>query len=278
MSDNYDDQYGDLWDDPTSDGGQLLPAWDGTILAAEFMVNPKYNPETVRSQFQIRVDSHEVEDSQVEPGTIFSEELNVGDLSTWSIEEDGQLILKNDGGPPKPDTKSGYGQIIAAAVGKATYDHRVRGGERNDKGWLPKATSKLEGADEVVEILRERGQPHRATIWPGLQFHFERLIFQFYSKDGDEVVDYELVLPTKFLGVDEDVDGSFEVDESDAGGGASSNGEVDEEALVELAQTFEADQHRQFVAKAMQDFDGVDAEAIMDDSEKGLFAKAQAAK
>lgn len=53
---------------------------------------------------------------------------------------------------------------------------------------------------EVLEELEGRGETYEADTWEGLKLHIERKQFSFRNRETQEQVNYEVPLPTDYLG------------------------------------------------------------------------------
>lgn len=59
----------------------------------------------------------------------------------------------------------------------------------------------VELGPEIIKELKARGETFQADTFEGLRFHMERKKFQFKNRKTGEASEYEVVLPTDFLGV-----------------------------------------------------------------------------
>lgn len=57
--------------------------------------------------------------------------------------------------------------------------------------------------DEVIEELMERGEATEADTWEGLRFHFQNKTYPIKDSETGEISNYDVSLPTEYLGVDE---------------------------------------------------------------------------
>lgn len=179
---DYDSTYD--WDDAV--GGGLLDSYVGTVTSSEFGIDEDYRPDTIRAMWTIELVEQDDPDVELEPGDEINEAYNVGNDSTWELLEGGKAVGKIDGKRAKFNNNSAFGRIVAAASKGAHYGDEEK--------------TRLEGADKLLELLRERGPGTVADIWEGLTFRFERLDFSFFSKEDDEEVEYQRVCPTEFIG------------------------------------------------------------------------------
>lgn len=250
----YEDQFD--WNDATSGG--LLSEYVGTITSGEFGVDEDYNDETVRAMFDIELVSHDDPDVDLEPGDVLHEAFNAGKTSTWEASADGRTISRVDGKRPRFASQGGYGRLIEMV--------------------MPGKKDSMEGADKLIEVIRERGPATNIDIWKGLTFRFKRLPFSFTNSDN-ELVEYERTYPVEFLG---------EGDASGTGTGTTaSKGKAETAAtpaasdnkptradLIALAA--EHEQFAAFLAAAMKQYPGVEdgefAEDVM--SKDGVFSEA----
>lgn len=178
MSDEFN------WDDALGSG--FLDRYIGTVTNASFGIDEDYRDDTVRFMADIElVDTLDDPDANNEPGDVFSEAFNVGKAETWEAVEGGKSVAKVDGGRAKFNNNSGYGQLLALALGKSI---RTEDGPQS-----------MDDADKLKEILRGRGAATDAAIWNGLTFEFSRLTFSFKDEDK-ETVTYERTYPVRFVG------------------------------------------------------------------------------
>lgn len=268
MAENYDDNYD--WDDALTSG--FLEEYRGTIQNPHFGTDDEYNEgQTLRLQVDIRVDGHDDPDSDVDPGDVFTEAFNVGDVDTWEALDGGKRVGKVDGKPPKFNDRTGIGQLVKLARGKAlqTEDGEVV----------------MEGADELLPVLRERGHYTRADVWDGLQFSFRRLTFGFDQRETGERITYNRTYPVAFLGVEDEGKATKKASKSTAKdkvaaakakSKAKDNGDGPTEAdLVEEAGNH--DSFDEFLAAAMDKWPGVedgDLAGPLLDEESGVYAQA----
>ena len=186
MSDEY------TWDDAIGSG--FLDRYIGTITQATFGIDEEYNDETVRLMLDIElVDTLDDPDANNEPGDVFSEAFNAGNVSTLEVVDGGKSVGRVDGRRVKFNNKSGVGQLLALALGKSIQ--------------TSEGPVEMEDAVKLQEILRGRGNFWDANVWVGLTFEFRRLPFGFKNDDGEHVT-YERIYPVRFVG------------EADASGGA----------------------------------------------------------
>lgn len=57
--------------------------------------------------------------------------------------------------------------------------------------------------EDVTGELASRGDTFEADTWEGLKFHIERKKFSFRNRETQEMVEYEVPLPTDYLGTEE---------------------------------------------------------------------------
>lgn len=266
-SKDYDEN--NAWDDAV--GGGLLDTYVGKVVSSEFGIDEEYRDDTIRGMWDIELVEQEDPDIELEPGDVVSEAYNVGNDSTWEVLDDGKSVGRVDGKRSKYNNSSGWGRLIAAATKGAHFGD-------DDK-------TRMEGADKLLEVLRERGNPFEAAIWEGLTFRYERLDFSFYNKEEKEDVEYQRVYPVEFLGVAGESKGSGKKGGSKKGSSkkaAEATEETEEDSgptrdeLLALAAEHET--HSKFLAAAMKQWDGVEdgefAAEIID--KDGLYAEAHA--
>lgn len=181
----------------------------------------------------------------------------------WETTDKGKTASREDGKRKGFNKTSGYGLFFTAAIEAGAGD-----------------------------VLRERGTPFEAAVWPGLTFHMKRLKHNY----GGEIGEIERLLPVEFKGVAGEggakpakATGATKKaaptkaepeGEADEAGAASSNGELPvplKAKLKKLAR--ECETHDQFIERAYTEVDGVDGntaaeEAVMDPD--GLYAEAHA--
>lgn len=58
--------------------------------------------------------------------------------------------------------------------------------------------------DDVLAELSSRGESYEAPTWQGLRLHIERKTYSFKDRETGEQREYEVALPTEFLGVLDD--------------------------------------------------------------------------
>lgn len=84
------------------------------------------------------------------------------------------------------------GREAAHAAGKTTFTNN------SNMGRLIDAVVGL--GDDAIDELSSRGESYEADTWEGLKFHIERKTFSFRNRETGEQVNYEVPLPTDFLG------------------------------------------------------------------------------
>lgn len=264
-SKDYDEN--NAWDDAV--GGGLLDTYVGKVASSEFGIDEEYRDDTIRGMWDIELVEQDDPDIELEPGDVVSEAYNVGNDSTWEVLDGGKSVGRVDGKRAKYNNSSGWGRLIAAATKGAHFgdDERTR----------------MEGADKLLEVLRERGTPFEAGIWEGLTFRYERLNFSFYNKEEKETVEYQRVYPIEFLGAD---GGSKSAKKGKGSKGSDKKQEAKEETEEDsgptrdelLALAAEHETHSKFLAAAMKEHPGVEdgefAAEIID--KDGLYAEAHA--
>lgn len=267
MAKDYDES--NAWDDAV--GGGLLDTYVGKVDSSEFGIDEEYRDDTIRGMWDIELVEQDDPDIELEPGDVVSEAYNVGNDSTWEVVDGGRSVGRVDGKRAKYNNSSGFGRLIAAATKGAHFgdDDRTR----------------MEGADKLLEVLRERGTPFDGSIWEGLTFRFERLNFSFYNKQEKQEVEYQRVYPVEFLGVAGESKGKASKGKtSKKGSGKKAATEAAEEEDTGpsradlLALAAEHETHSKFLAAAMKNYPGVEdgeyAAEIID--KDGLYAEAHA--
>lgn len=251
----YEDAFD--WDDAIGSGG-LLDNYVATITDAEFGIEPDYNPETIRAMFELTIVSHDDDESELEPGDTINEAFNVGNDETWETVEGGKRVARIDEKKPKFNPNSGYGRLVNSL--------------------FPKSKNAIDGADKLIEVLRERGGATKADIWLGLTFRWKRLDFSFTDRETKEKVEYQRTYPVEFLGVDEDAGGgSGKSGSSKSSSKDTTNSGPSRDDLLALAA--DSDTYSKFLAEAMRKYPGVeDGEhgAEVMDEKNGIFAEARA--
>lgn len=242
----------------------LIDDVDVTISSAEFTYDPEYNDgNSLIARLEATVDG--TDDEQ-----IFK--LSTG--SGWEPDEKGARARREDGTDLEAALEAGkkvgfnkqcaYQRFLMSAVGAGAGD-----------------------------ALLERGQPWEAGIWTGLRFHVERVGYK--TVDGE---DKDRLEPTAYLGTTEEkpaakssgsrsrtkAESKAEPKEEAKAAPAkaeSSNGDIPVKtrmALKKLAK--ECDSHDEFVEQTFASIDSADEEPllsiVMDESEEGLFAMANA--
>lgn len=91
------------------------------------------------------------------------------------------------------------GEAAAHGAGKTKFN------ENSSMGKLIKAAVGL--GEDVIDVLKSRGESTDASTWRGLIFRMERTEFTFKDRKTGEERNYYVDLPIEFLGVDEDVEG-----------------------------------------------------------------------
>lgn len=85
------------------------------------------------------------------------------------------------------------GREATHAAGKTTFTNQ------SNMGRLIDALVGL--GDDAIEELSGRGETYEADTWEGLKLHIERKQFSFRNRETGEQVNYEVPLPTDYLGV-----------------------------------------------------------------------------
>lgn len=223
----------------TSSG--LLDEFTATVESSKFATDVNYRDGQVpRLEWDlVRVENDE--DVQVEEP--MTEKFGVG--NGYVVIDDGAGVEREDGNTKRKfNKKSRYGEIIDRVV-------------KNTDGAF----------DGLLDLVQERGTPNEAEVWVGLRFEFSRVNASFRN-DDDELIEYDYILPSKFLGVDQDV-----AQPTGKSGAGSLREQVEQVAR-------DSSDYEEFVSKALA-VKGVTSDkelvaAISDESDDGLYAQASA--
>lgn len=224
----------------------LLDRYTATVDEAKFATDVNYRNGEVPQLVLTMVNIDNDEGVEVDEIT---EKWAVG--NGYLVVDGGEAVEREDGNDKKKFNKNTrYGQFINRVV-------------KNEGGAF----------DGLLELLEDRGDPKNAKVWEGLRLEFERVEASF-TNDDKEKIEYDFILPCRFVGVP---DGDTSVFEGKAGENGSKGGADARAKVKELAR--EADDFQAFVAQALG-VPGVTADPglvgeIGDESDAGLFATAR---
>lgn len=204
----------------------LLDHCVGTVDRAWFSVNLESTFPDPKPRLHLELVNIE-NDEGVDLDTF---EIRLGTGKDWEIVDDGQAVEDRSGRRNRKFHKmTGLGRVIDLVV-------------KNADGHF----------DGCLEDLIERGDPTQAHVWVGMRFEWERQ--EFPLDNGDS---YDLMLPVRYLGVEDGAgDGKKGKKGKEAGGssGKGASGSDLDAALRDLATN--SPSYEEFVSQAMR-MDGV---------------------
>lgn len=92
----------------------------------------------------------------------------------------------------------------------------------------------VELGPDIIKELKGRGETYQADTFEGLKFHMERKKYQFKNRKTGEASEYEVVLPTDYLGTIEDAGSKKTTTRKPAA--STSTDDDDEEATAKPAK------------------------------------------